>query len=194
MKVRLNKELVLKLYCHTFQGERSIAFALGAPWPELRQYYLGERITALRTFTTSFNEMVVRWGCALALQGREKLGPYGQPVNLFQYVFGKWITKWQNQWSFSAQVVCFQASALNALVKVLDSDIRPGQEELISLRMDLCQSRSWIEDRCYGLAELTLARRIEHFWRADWISPPLKVEDILANKPEAYLPITKKSA
>ncbi len=54
MKVYLDKQFILRLYCYTFQAERSIAFALGAEWSGLREYYAGERAEGARTF---FNEL-----------------------------------------------------------------------------------------------------------------------------------------
>jgi hypothetical protein len=193
MKIRLDKEMILKLYSYTFQGERSIAFALGAPWPELLDYYRGRRLEKLKRFTDYFLDQTLHQGIAgPPLRGKE-LARYAPSYGIFQYFFGKWVSQWKRRWPFYPQMICFMASALQSLVKTLETEARPDQQALIDLRIDLCLSRSAIEDRCYGLPALEVARRIEHFWQADW-RMPLTLEEILEQSPVREVPPTKKIA
>jgi hypothetical protein len=193
MKLKLKKELVIQLYCYTLQGERSIAFGLGTPWSELRAYYLGEKMDALQRFTQHFAECLARQGVPFLALPRNEMGPYFPSVSLLQYFLGKWIANRKSQWTFPGPAGGFMAYALRSLVQALDSEIRPDQERLISLRIDLCTSRTMIENRCYGLRELLRARRIEHFWHADWI-PSLRFEEVLGKPPIRDGSPTKKSA
>jgi hypothetical protein len=193
MKLKFEKDLVIQLYCFTLQGERSIAFALGAPWPELRAYYVGARVDALKRFTQRFGEWLARQGISYPTLRSSELGPAFPSVGLWQYLLGKWMANRKSQWTFAASAAWIMASALRSLVQVLDSEVRPDQELLISLRIDLCTSRTMIENRCYGLTELKRARRIEHFWQADWI-PSLKIEEILGKQMLPDGPAAKKSA
>jgi hypothetical protein len=178
MKIRLPKPFILRAYCFTVQGERSIAFALGAPWAELREYYYGEKIVGLRLLVDDFMEILTFRGVQFPALGRNEVSPFWNTPGLWKCLFGKWVSRWKNHWSFPAEMLAFMAMALQSLARFLDSEARPGQEELISLRMDLCTSRSAIESRCFGLSEIQRARRIEHFWQADWITP-VTLEDIL---------------
>jgi hypothetical protein len=193
MKLKLEKDLVIALYCHTLRGERSIAFSLGAPWSELRAYYLGKRMDALRRFAQYFTEGLSGQGVHFPAPHRNEMGPYFASVSLLQSFLGKWIANRKSHWTFAPPASGFMASALMSLVEALDSETRPDQERLISLRIDLCTSRTMIENRCYGLRELTRARRIEHFWQADWI-PSLRFEEILGKPFVPDGPPTKKSA
>jgi hypothetical protein len=193
MKTPLDKPFVIEMYAYTFQGERSIAFALGAPWDELRAFYQGERIAGLKSFNIAVHERLNRQQVKCLCLNRNQISLYPSPVRLHQYLFGKWVSRWKRQWSFPAEAICFMATALDSLVHHLESETRPDQNDLIALRMDLCTSRSIIEDRCYGLAELALARRLEHFWQADWITP-VTLQDLLAGGPDQTKPAERKSA
>lgn len=193
MKLRLEKEFMIRLYCYTMQGERSIAFSLGAPWPELREYYRGARLAALKEFVQCFHERLERHKIKVPTVNRNELGAFFSWLYPYQCLFSYWTSRWRRHWSISAPVVGFMASALDSLVHHLDSEIRPDQEVLISLRMDLCASRSLIQDfYCNGLDEINRARHIEHFWQADWITP-VKLEDLLGKSLNSD-ELTRKSA
>jgi hypothetical protein len=193
MSVVLGKEFVLTLYCYTLQGERSIAFSLGAPWSELRAFYSGERTAGLKRFVRCVDEKLNEFELQSPAPGRDELARFARSPGLFQHLIGRWVSRWKRRWTFPGPVFGFMASALHSLVNVLEAPTRPRLEDLITLRMDLCTSRSFVEDLCYGLAALRLARRIEHFWQADWIIP-VRLADVLGSGKREMVPVSRKTA
>ncbi|HXG09154.1 MAG TPA: hypothetical protein VNK04_05135 [Gemmataceae bacterium] len=200
MKVRLDKGFILRLYCYSYQAERSIHYALGREWAELLNYYRGERFDGVRSVADYLNKLVARNGLeGLVRTAKERL-PHAVPpgpvrelfVHLYRFLVGRWVARWQKRWSFSDQELCFMAATLNGLVRVLESATRPDPQDLISLRLDLCWCRSMIEDRCYGLLEIKRAREIEHYWQEDRITP-VKLTDILGESLQEQ-PSTRRSA
>src|SRR5262249_4722860 len=158
----------MQLYCYTFQAERSLAFALGAPWNEFREYYQGEqRLAGVKRLRQRVQDILEHYQVTVTPITREEFGRNLPSFGLFRYLFGRWISNRKKYWSFSSQEISFAALTLNSLVNVLETSGRPDQEFLISLRMDLCSFRSMLEERCYGLAEIHHARWLEHFWQAD---------------------------
>jgi hypothetical protein len=182
MKIRLDKDLVTRLYYLTFQAERSLDKTLGNGWMELRNYYLGDRIVAVEDLLHDVEELLSRQGVSLGVGSQEEINRQCPSLGLFRYLFGRWLARWQRHWSFPGQEVGFMASNLRSFLRLLDSDVRPEQSVLISLRMALCLSRSLIEIRCYGLPVLGYGNRIEHLYQSDWYSP-VHLADILGERP-----------
>jgi hypothetical protein len=193
MRVELETEFILQMYCFTFQGERSIAFSLGAPWEEVRAFYLGRRLALLEWFAAQVDTKMKILGLDRPALKRDELGPYWPEVGFFGCIFSWLMAPRKRHWSFDRQALVFMASALASLIRCLKSDIRPSQESLISLRIDLCMSRTMIEDRCPGWQYLGRVRQVEHFWKSPWM-PVLKIEEILSGLPLRDDSSVRKSA
>jgi hypothetical protein len=178
VKIKLGKQFILRLYCYTYQAERSVGFALGANWAEFLEYYSGERIGGLKQLSEEIQEVLARNGLNRAPVTREEAARVVPSVNLFRYLLGPSINRRRAYWSLCDTEIRFMSSRLNELVGVLSSDQRPAPDTLISLRMDLCLCRSAIEIHCYGLPEIRRAQHLEHFWQADWITP-VRLADIV---------------
>lgn len=178
MKITMDRTTIVRLYCYTYQAERSIAFGLGAEWSELRQYYSGERMDALRSLSQQARQMTAHYPGVRVPENREEAWRGIRAVGLFQVLFGNWVSRRKRSWSFDIRGVSFMAATLAKLVQMQDLPTRPPQDELIALRMDLCSCRSMIEAQCYGLVEIKKARWLEHFWQADWITPA-RMKDLL---------------
>jgi hypothetical protein len=198
MRISLDKTFVLELYCYSYQGERSIHFALGREWAELLDYYRDARIDGLKSVAHRLNALISKYGLGTFVSrvqepGSRKAAPARElVVHLYRHSFGKWLGPWKSHWYFSDRELGFMAAALNDLVSMLESGSRPSQEEIVALRMDLCQSRSTIEDHCYAVPEIKRALDLEHFWSADWL-PSVTLTDILGDAPEGQPPARKSA-
>jgi hypothetical protein len=169
MKVPLDRDLAIRLYCYVFQAERSIACGLGAPWQQLREYYSQARRVALDGLARNIAEK-------LASSGHRETGTTRDEVaretpGIFHVLLGRALNRWKRTFRFPGSFAEFLARTLKKLLQTLDSAPPPGQNDLIALRMDLCCCRSILEATCAGLAEISGARRLEHFWQAPWITP-----------------------
>lgn len=180
MKVYLDKQFILRLYCYTFQAERSIAFALGAEWSELREYYAGERAEGARAFFNELQQFVSTNGFFFPGQTLREVERTVRPVGLFRYFFGKWLARCKQGWFFSGRYLYYAAANLSSFLDLLSSPTRPEQQTLVALRMALCSSRSLIEMRCHGWEELARAMQVEHFWKAPW-QRALRLTDIVGS-------------
>lgn len=187
MKICLKKPLVVSLYCHIFQAERSVGFALGAPWPEFLEYYQGERIAGVKRLAAILNETVERHRIPLVPRSRQEMAKRAPAQSIFYLLFGRWINNRRSAWRFSSEIIAFMALNLQDLVSVLELVMRPDQDQLISLRMNLCYCRSVIEICCHGLDEIRRARELEHFWKAPWMVP-IPMSDIIGEEPWEDMP------
>lgn len=189
--VKLNKAFLLELYCYSRQGERSIAFGLGADWSELREYYRGERSEGLRNLAVRMGRVLDQNGIRSRSWQREEADRHWPSLGLLQYLFGKLIVRWKTWWSFSEEELSLMAFSLHTLLQVLELPSKPDVEALVDLRMNLCLSNYIIEKRGHGLPDFDRARWLEHFYQADWITP-VRMADILGEHSEK--PPTRKSA
>lgn len=192
MRVRLDRNQVVRLYCYTFQGDRSVAFGLGAPWSELRDYYGGDRLSGLLRLLHDLRE----WSPSpdqLALEPlRSQVFGKHRPPGLFRVLFGKWLAPWRKTWTFTTRELTYMAAVLGELVRLLEQGQKPDLAKMYELRQELCACRSLIEDRCFGMPEIKRARWLEHFWQAPWVTP-VRLQEVVTELPHSD-PETRRSA
>jgi hypothetical protein len=171
MKVTLDRKQVLFLYGSLLEAERSVDFALGLGWAELRDYYVAEKRQTLRQLIDVLCRATQSHGPMLVLPDRAAFARLTSPFADFMcQVLGGWIQRWRCSWSFSPDALIPMAACLQVFLSYLDRDNKPVLEDLVALRICLCEARSFIEIRCHGLPELRRARMLKHFGQADWIS------------------------
>lgn len=223
MRIKLPRDLVLQLYCHFFQAERSLHRVLGSDWCDLREYYSGGRLQVLDSLRVSFFKTLTESGVsftpsAVQLQERDliddgsptssepfafvgqRFPPPGRmerwlfPVaDLFKCLFGKHIARWKKRWSFPARELLFLAATLDSICDFLHSRKRPRQNHLISLRMTICHCRTYIEWRCFGLLDLPRLHRLEHFQQTKWVKA-VQLAEVLGETYEATPELPRRSA
>jgi hypothetical protein len=178
MRIKLEKNTVLRLYCFLREAERSVHRAISDPWPEFKDYYRPSKIAAVQHLAETLREAL---GSDFPIQdqmSREQAGKSISPPGIFRYYLGHLIATRKRDWTFPASAVAFMAGTLSRLVTLLEAAQKPNPDVLISLRMDCCASEWIIENRCHGLPELNRAKRIDHFHRTDWL-PYVTLGDIV---------------
>lgn len=223
MTIKLHRDLVLQLYCHFFQAERSLHRVLGSAWCELREYYHGGRLQAFDLFRVLFFKTLSDSGLfftcpAVQLQERDlvadgspisnepfafvgqrfpppgRMGRWLFPVtDSFKSLFGRYIARWKKRWSFPAREILFLAATLDSIFHFLHSRKRPRQNHLISLRMAICDCRTYIEWRCVGLLDLQRLHRLEHFQQTEWVTP-VRISDVVSDTYETSAALPRRSA
>jgi hypothetical protein len=182
--VRLEKLLLVRLYCYIRQAERSVHRALAnlpGGWPRFQEYYAGAREAALRSLIHELNSRLPHVVRQAPPPWRLVVGANMPFPGMFRVLLGKWLTRWQRSWLFAQEEVQFIAWTLQTLLDVLALPTKPMADLLILLRMDCCSCGGFIDLRCWGLAELRRAKRIEHFDRTEWY-PHLQLSDILPSQ------------
>jgi len=181
MTVRLDRELITKLYFYLFQAERSIDKVLGNHWPDFLVYYNSERVTAIQVVVNRLGDLLPRQETGSFSFNRQEITRGAPTLGIFKYFFGRRIARWKKGWSFPVRELCYMATSLKAVLQLLSRLTKPDLKCLVSLRMDLCSCRSIIEIRCRGLPVLDYGMRIEHLYQSDWIAPA-SLTDILEGK------------
>jgi hypothetical protein len=178
-RIRLEKEMVLRLFCTSCQGYRSVHRALQqGHWTAFQTYYSPEKREAIRRD--------IKWLVNLTFLPCRDLPPLNADamsritpsLGLFRVLFGRWFSRRKRTWQFAVEEIRFLTSRLQHLLDLLDQPERPPAEELISLRIDLCNCSGIFEMHCYGLPELERARYIEHFDQTEWV-PHWRLREIL---------------
>jgi hypothetical protein len=177
VKIQLQKEYLLSLYCHARQADRSIdrVLGLGGSWDALRDYYQG-RLSALRAMH-SMMEQLVPGRTQGAWPGTRDQVCRSLP-GAISLLLRHCTARWRRAWTFPEQEVCFIAETLGSLLETLEALTRPDTPWLVGLRMDLWACTYIIECRCKGLPELALANRIEHFNHPDSL-PHVELAEVL---------------
>jgi hypothetical protein len=192
MKVILNKETILCLYCCCREAERSVHRALDAKWEDFQNYYSGAKTTCIIEVIKGLFKLVSPGHITPFLPNREEACATVSEPGIIRYYLGKWIARRKRSWSFPTPQIHFLALTLNTLMTLLTTRCKPTSTQLISLRMDLCACEYIIECRCHGLGEIERARRMDHFHRTEWL-PYVTLADILG-KDLGEIPRTKRSA
>jgi hypothetical protein len=161
MRVVLDKPTVLTLYCLSRQAERSVDRALGSRWEDFRAYYDSERTGLIESCRAKIVELAPAPVSAGAPLDRDAI--VSQLPESLCAIMGFLFGRWRRRWRFKESEMVFFAQALTRLLTVLDEAVRPSQDFLISLRMDLWACTYVITTRCHGMRELVPASRITHF-------------------------------
>lgn len=192
METKLDTKLVTKLYFYLLQAERSIHKATGNDWSDLKEFYNSERTDAIQGLVRVLKSLLLRHGSDALAFDREEIYKGYPSVGLLKYLFGKQIAGWKKTWSFPDREIRYMTSSLMAVLQMLPAPSKPDLQLLIALRMDLCNCRSIIETRCYGLPVLKYGVRIEHLYQSNWISP-VSLADILGEQSQDTRPIRQSA-
>jgi hypothetical protein len=169
-RIRLEKEMVLRLFCVSCQGYRSVHRALqDDSWPAFQTYYTAEKRQAVRRLSERLVNLTPSPCRDLPPPKGDELSRITPSVGLFRVLFGRRLSKRKRTWQFAVEEIRFLTSSLQRLLNLLEQPDRPPGEELIALQIDLCNCSGIFEMHCYGLPELERARYIEHFDQTEWV-------------------------
>lgn len=180
MKIRLDKALIVRAYCYTFQAERSLHKASVNGWLALLEFYSSARRDAIRRVINQLVDLLATSGLSTYVVHREQVP--GAWVGPFRYHFGHWIADWKTSWKFPHDELSLLIHALERFLRTLEKPAAPELTYLIDLRMDLSWARSLIEYRCHRLQVFRDSSRIEHLYQSDWLQP-ISVEEIVGEAP-----------
>ncbi len=178
--IKLDRDLILRLYCCFCQAMRSVHRGHAGSWWQLREYYQGERTEAILALVRRLQAALADVKGDCQPQNREEAMRRVPKPGPFRILFGPLINRWRTSWRFAVPEVGFMVSTLKRLQSVLDCPTKPDEESLIALRRDLTACTWPLDCRCYGLSQLKQARRIEHFDRTEWY-PHLQLAEILTD-------------
>jgi hypothetical protein len=182
--VRMEKPLIVKLYCYIRQAERSVHRALAnlpSGWPRFQEYYAGAREEAIRSLIHELSSRLSPLVAEVPPPWRLVVDANLPMPGMFRILLGKWLTRWRRSWLFAKDEIQFFAWTLQTLLDVRALPTKPMADVLILLRMDCCSCGGFIDLRCWGLEELQRAKRIEHFDRTEWY-PHLQLSEILPSQ------------
>jgi hypothetical protein len=164
IRIRLGKELLLKLFCASCQGYRSVHRALqDGYWSAFQAYYTSDKREAVQSLMEQLHELTPSKWRDLPPPQVEDLSRITPSRGLFRITFGSWLNKRKQSWRFAVEEIRFLTSTLQRLLRMLERPEAPARDDLITLRMDLTNCSGIFEMRCYGLPELDRGRYIEHF-------------------------------
>jgi hypothetical protein len=163
MNVILSSENIVELYCICRQAERSVHRALGWHWEAFRAYYGAERQTYLEAWERKLVDLVGPGSQWHSFANRDALVAQVRKPGFFRVIFGAWFANRRRTWSFSPAEIAFAARVLYSLIDVIGQALRPADQHLIDLRMDLWACEYLLDCRCHGLSRLERARHVEHF-------------------------------
>jgi hypothetical protein len=169
MKVRLDKKLVLRLFCYCREAERSVHRALTNPWPAFRAYYSPAKVRAIKEAVARVTRQLGSSAECPTLPSRDQLAVRPDWAIFARVLFGRWLSRWETAWPFPRAEACYLAGTLTFLLRLLDDCDKPDSKVLIDLRMTLYDCQRIIEGRCYGVPGLKLANDIEHFDQTEWV-------------------------
>ena len=186
-KIRLDKETVVRLFCYSCEGYRSVHRALQEGyWSAFQAYYTAEKRGALQALVQQLGDLTPEALRDVPPPTLDELSRITPSVGLFRVLLGRWLNKRKQSWSFAVPEIRFLTSTLQRLLDFLKRPLAPSPEELFSLQIQLCNCSGIFEMHGYGLAAIARARRIEHFDHTPWV-PHVKLSDIVrgADKGEA---------
>jgi hypothetical protein len=178
-KIKLKKEFVLRLYYFTWQAWRSLHVALGAPWHEFREFYSPDRTQTLRELIGALRSLVGPRRRSFQFQDSEAVCVRGDWwTRLFYAGGGLPLDRWKSRFAFWEDQLDYFASQLESFLEVLVLSEKPGElDELITLRMMLCNCCWMIEQRWRVDRFVRFGEQIEHLGRSGWIRQ-LSLQDL----------------
>src|SRR5437870_3339552 len=154
-RIRLRKELVLRLFCSSCQGYRSVHRALQKGyWAAFQTYYTLEKREAIRRLIEQLHELTPPAWRDLPPPRVDDLFNITPAPGLFRRVFGRFFNKRKQSWRLAVEEVRFLASTLQRLLTMLERPAAPPADELIGLRIELTNCSGVFEMHCHGLPEL----------------------------------------
>jgi hypothetical protein len=167
MAVKLNKQLILRLYSLAQQGRRSIDFGLSSArqWTLLREYYNDDRLRPIHHLLIELETLVrvPSQPCS-----RDQLADF-RPSWVLSYPVRVLLNRWRKSWLFPTNEVVFFVTVLSRFLRTLSCKDQPANPMLVDLRMDLTDCQWLIDRRLTGVAALNEALRIEHFCQSDYL-------------------------
>jgi hypothetical protein len=181
--IQLRKALVLKAYCYSCQGYRSIHRALQQGyWSAFQAYYDQNRRNDLEGLVRELDDHTPPPDRDRIPPNAAELARITPAPGLFRFLFARWLGRRKRSWPFTVQEIRYLSSTLGRLRSVLEDSRTPPSSSLIALRNELCNCSGIVEMRCYGLAELDRARDIEHFDQTERVAH-LQLTEILSEPP-----------
>ena len=152
-RIRLEKELVLRLYYFTHQAMRSLHTRLEAPWHVFLEFYCSDRINALQELIAELRTLAGPPCRTLQFQDGAQICCQGDFwTSLLLRIGGFSLGRWKKTFAFHAEQIDYFGRKLESFVQVLDLPEKPQDlPYLISLRMALF-------DCCW---------MIQYHWRVD---------------------------
>lgn len=181
MDIPLEKSFAVKLFCYCRQAARSVHRGLGGSWPALIEYYQGDRGASIQQLLQELTRLLAPDSLAQPRCSRQEIGRGLPAIGLFRVLLGRWLARRKTIWPFRREEIQFMASTLTSFLGTLQAPIKPEDDSLIALRMDLNTCEAVVEARCYGVPELTRAVYLEHFDQTDWL-PIVRMSDILGEQ------------
>jgi hypothetical protein len=175
--INLPRHFVVEFYCLARQAERSLDAVLFAPWPEFAAYYKGERASRVRDILGGLQSPLQSKKMAPLHVQRDEVLRHVKAPGLIAHLSGPYRGRWRKVWAFSGIEVAFVAAAFHALLHLLEENIAPAKETIVSLRMDFWAAQYLVQCRCHGMPELARATYVEHFNQAHHITP-VKLSDL----------------
>jgi hypothetical protein len=156
----LSRRAALRLLAVCNQGERSVDAVLHPSqgnWQALRDYYAADMMARVQA---ALADLDVPDGASLPDRlPSTDYGFLGYRLPLVQYLGNKF----RRSWRLPAVVQSFLAGALARLLRCLECEQQPGNEELVRLRLDLSAAASYLDNRLVGLPELPVLRDVEYY-------------------------------
>lgn len=175
--VKLEKEVVLRLYYFTYQAWRSVHKALGGPWQEFLDFYTPNRRESIQALIGQLRvagawQHAYRVGEPIAWQGVWLAGFVAHVPG------GHWLSRWRCSFAFTDEQLGYLAFLLDTFLEVLKYPEKPSDRQgQIDLRMALSNCLHLLE-KCGASGLIHSGEEIDHFWRTDWLVP-VSLEDLL---------------
>ncbi len=196
MSIKMEKDLILRIYCLARQADRSISFALRSSWESFREFYDDDRVNSLKTMVNLLPSI------ALPSIAQKAVPPITRGIvgdlTLFRVLSMPWkalFNRIRTSWRFRPIEVQLIRQVFDALVDHIQSPEKPDLRVLVQLRLDLCACEWLIEHKLFGLPILLKAARIEHFCQPDRL-PHVKLEEVcerdVRQPPRARQPLQER--
>jgi hypothetical protein len=168
MRVKVDKEFLIRFYILIREAERSLHSALSCDWSELRRGYPPEKIESFRQAIQEFvgdidlESMDPRQSEAYA----NRLAA-AEP-NPFRVIFRSWLWNRARTFSFGEEIA-YVATFLQQVAAVLVGEAPPQRDSLIALRMQISAVERIFQFRCCAIDEQPGTRMIwsvqDRAWR-----------------------------
>jgi hypothetical protein len=179
MAAEVYKNLAIQLFAHAREAERSVDFVCMGPdqWALLKDYYGPGKQAALREIVDQLKPFIHPY--SPLLDRKEFLK--GSFSWLLRRPFIRMTNRTKKKWTFSGTEIAFIHQTFQCLIDILVLQPAPPALVLVNMRMDLYTCEHIIQRRLYGIPEIEIASRVEHFCQPDHIEH-LKIEDLVENE------------
>ncbi len=179
MKIKLEKNFVIEIFCCFQEGARSLHRLLdpGNPFFSFKKYYHAEKIACVKQIRNRILQIIPPDFQAGEVTIDQIMANLPEP-GVFQVFFGFCFGKRKKYWSFHILELVYFQQNLERLIAIIEGHEKPKASPLISQRMKLSWCQGIIKNRCLGLPELKPAQKVDHFDKTPWL-PTVTVAEIL---------------